>query len=107
MGLTKTNATCGTCRFMAAERDAQIRTGTDMGIEGDSSDTHHSCVRIVHGNGRPRPDAPRDAMELAAVLDGSGYAARLVVLPSFGCVLHEEREEKEVERASGGGEEAA
>ena len=27
----------------------------------------------------------------AAVLDGSGYAARLVVLPTFGCALHEER----------------
>lgn len=90
--------TCATCRFMAADR---------YGFDGGPQ-SHNTCVRIIHGNGRmdhPKPadgttygewrekqkEIPRRRVEPAAVLDGSGYAARLVVLPTFGCVLHEEK----------------
>lgn len=65
---------CNTCKYMAAQR------------EGNG---HYSCVKIVHGN--PSGDTPNEH-DLAAVLDGSGYAARLVVLPTFGCVLHESKD---------------
>lgn len=70
--------TCATCRFMAAERDYRAE--------------HHSCVRIIHGNGYGEREDGRHvdpAKEPAYVVDGSGYAARLCVLPTFGCVLHE------------------
>jgi hypothetical protein len=88
--------TCETCRYMAEPRDKAWR-------EHEPSANHRTCVRIIHGNGSPpnypwlgrgddSPEYDGDARkELAAVLDGSGYAARLVVLPSFGCVLHKER----------------
>jgi hypothetical protein len=56
-----------------------------------SFNTHRTCTRIIHGNSW---DAPDDAdKQLALVTDGSGFAARLIVLPTFGCLLHEEREE--------------
>ncbi len=67
--------TCATCRFMAAERD---RMSDEITV------AHRSCVRIIHGNFDS--DAEK---EIATVVDGSGYAARLCVLPTFGCVLHE------------------
>lgn len=82
---------CATCRFMAAER-----YGLD--ISGARDSDHRTCVRVIFGSGPSYPYPERDEeyvgdprTEPAAVLDGSGYAARLVVLPSFGCVLHEER----------------
>jgi hypothetical protein len=72
---------------MAAERDFASETDDDGQPVGPMMQT---CVRIVHGNkrGMDTPEHPA-AGQLAAVLDGSGYAARLVVLPAFGCVLHE------------------
>lgn len=70
--------TCSTCRFMAAERDDLVQSG------------HRTCVRIVHGNGCMTDKKKLNVVnQPAAVVDGSGYAARLVVLPTFGCVLHE------------------
>lgn len=79
--------TCATCRFMAAPRDA-------MSVWDDSQDDiceteHRTCVRILHGNGGDLKYRLA-AAEPALVVDGSGYAARLVVLPTFGCMLHEE-----------------
>ncbi len=80
---------CRTCRFMAAPR---------------SKGEHGTCVRIIHGNGDCETWDDRTAdpdKELAYVTDGSGYSARLLVLPSFGCALHElgpsvvQREEKQ------------
>jgi hypothetical protein len=71
---------CKTCRFMANERE-----------DYPMSRNHRTCVRIIHGNDCRREDDSAER-EPAAVLDGSGYAARLVVLPSFGCVLHEPRD---------------
>jgi len=53
---------------------------------------HRTCARIIHGNSHAKiDDDQRVKTEPALVTDGSGYAARLVVLPTFGCVLHEER----------------
>lgn len=69
--------TCATCKFMAAER-------------GHTLPHHHSCTRIIHGNGDGY-SYRRLSKELACVVDGSGYAARLIVLPTFGCILHEEK----------------
>ena len=76
--------TCATCRFF----------GSQMGVtfwDPDTNDMvgteHHACARIIHGNGAGEDRAAR---ELAVVTDGSGYAARLQVLPTFGCVLHED-----------------
>jgi len=52
---------------------------------------HRSCVRIIHGNGDAKYDRGFAGLapEPALVTDGSGYAARLIVLPTFGCTLHE------------------
>lgn len=81
-------ASCATCRFMAEPR------GIDYigdNVEDDRTSDHRTCVRIIHGNG----DAEREdgtMAEPALVIDGSGYAARLIVLPTFGCVLHEPKE---------------
>jgi hypothetical protein len=49
----------------------------------------HTCVRIIHGNAGDHEGRKLTPEQPAAVLDGSGYQARLVVLPTFGCVLHE------------------
>ncbi len=78
---------CETCKFMAAPRGL-IQYGDD-GSEGVVS-KHRSCARIIHGNGDAR-NSPETLDEPAIVTDGSGYAARLLVLPTFGCVLHEEK----------------
>lgn len=73
--------TCATCRFMAAKREKYV---------WDDETDHRSCVRIKHGNGgEASPD------ESAVVVDGSGYTARLLVLPTFGCALHEEMPDPE------------
>jgi len=56
---------------------------------GDTRPTdHHACARIIHGNPGGIDFAKVNA-EPAVVTDGSGYAARLRVLPTFGCLLHE------------------
>jgi hypothetical protein len=73
---------CGTCRFFGAE--SGLISWDDESI--DHASGHHNCVRILHGNSGDHPGAIRD---LACVTDGSGYAASLKVLPTFGCVLHE------------------
>jgi hypothetical protein len=73
---------CKTCRFMAAPRDGY----ESFAVE--ETEQHGTCTRIIHGN----PAAVERDWVLTApavVTDGSGYAARLKVLPSFGCVLHE------------------
>ena len=50
-----------------------------------------TCVRIIHGNDyNPQTDAALPD-QVAVVVDGSGYAARLAVKPDFGCVLWEEK----------------
>lgn len=76
--------TCQTCRFFGAPM------GVLAWIDDEERETeHHACARIVHGNDGCR--FPHVANEPAIVTDGSGFAARLRVLPSFGCALHEEK----------------
>ena len=77
--------TCGTCRFMGAEMGV---TAWDEAIDDTAETSHHACARIIHGNDGRRFPTIRD--EPAIVTDGSVYAARLRVLPTFGCVLHED-----------------
>ncbi len=79
--------TCSTCRFFGARGGVEIWDDEYDG--GDLRETdHHACARIIHGNGQQR-DYRKVNSEPAIVTDGSGYAARLRVLPSFGCALHE------------------
>lgn len=77
---------CETCRFFA-----QAERGVDL-YDQDECEMletgHHSCLRILHGNSGDVPFG-KAKEEPALVTDGSGYAARLCVLPTFGCVLHE------------------
>ncbi len=75
---------CKTCRYFGSERGVINRYDDYMPTQ------HRSCLRIIHGNGCENDTDP--ATELAVVTDGSGYAARLCVLPDFGCVLHEDRD---------------
>lgn len=65
------------------------RSSRGLYVFGDDDETmHHTCARIIHGNGDAQGN-PATRNEPALVVDGSGFAARLIVLPSFGCVLHE------------------
>jgi hypothetical protein len=86
--------TCATCRFMGSSRGIEAwddDADSPFG-KGDTRETgHHTCTRVIHGNSGGRPFAAISA-EPAVVTDGSGYAARLCVLPTFGCVLHEAKE---------------
>ena len=73
--------TCATCRFKAANRKKEV---------------HATCMRIHHVYEVPDPVSPGllggdPSNEKAVVTDASGYSARLLVLPTFGCVLHEEK----------------
>jgi hypothetical protein len=79
---------CNTCRFF----------GRPNGLDwwDEATDTygetkHHNCVRIIHGNGGGSWTRQKTAVEPAVVTDGSGYAASLRVLPTFGCSLHESK----------------
>lgn len=80
--------TCETCKFFGSPSPL---TWIGETFEEDGESGHHYCARIEHGNGGGSQQAERLAKDLAVVTDGSGYAARLRVLPSFGCALHESR----------------
>lgn len=84
---------CGTCRFLAAERetyDVEQEDPSDPNrvIYVDVERKLRTCTRIIHGN-RDTWAYEGTEQQPAVVVDGSGYAARLLVLPTFGCVLHE------------------
>lgn len=84
--------TCATCRFFGARAPLAHFSGFPDDRPDDflgRESEHHYCARIIHGNAGGL--GPTVLQEPAVVTDGSGYAARLRVLPSFGCVLHEER----------------
>lgn len=91
--MTPALGTCATCRFFGARMGVEVwdddyDAGNGFG-PGDTRETeHHACARIIHGNGGGVDFAKVNA-EPAIVTDGSGYAARLRVLPTFGCALHE------------------
>lgn len=90
---------CESCRFFLAldeesnDGDGYIYgaavTFWDSENERSESSKHGTCVRIIHGNKDSRNESA--IHEPAVVTDGSGYAAALRVLPSFGCVLWEEK----------------
>lgn len=85
--------TCASCRFMAAERETRMVEREDPNdsnrvIYEDVPRQLRTCTRIIHGN-RDTWDYEGTEQQPAMVVDGSGYAARLLVLPTFGCVLHE------------------
>jgi hypothetical protein len=62
---------------------------TDGPPEYEPRETDHgACARIIHGNASGCYYS-KVSNEPAIVTDGSGYAAQLRVLPSFGCVLFE------------------
>lgn len=76
--------TCNTCRFWNRNgegREMWANEDDDYVVTG-----HRRCLRVIHGNGSSTGREPR---ELAMVCDGSGYAASLWSLPTFGCALHE------------------
>lgn len=83
--------TCATCKFFGDHAPLDV----PIDVEPWFKDTdHHRCVRIIHGNrGGAHVDHADGGVsaEPAVVTDGSGYAASLRVLPTFGCVLHEDR----------------
>lgn len=71
----------------------EAETGTE-----ERETEHRSRVRILHGNGDLEFEPyEKSARESALVVDGSGYSARLIVLPTFGCVLHEPATERHTE----------
>lgn len=76
--------TCGTCRWLGREYPL-LWSG-----EGEDEPTgHRRCLRVIHGNDCSADETASRRNEPAAVVDGSGYAASLVVLPSFSCALWE------------------
>lgn len=76
--------TCSTCRFLGAPAPLTHWADDDDTVRESA---HHRCVRIIHGNGDAA--GPQSLTEPAVVTDGSGYAASLRVLPTFGCSLWE------------------
>ncbi len=80
---------CATCKHLG-EPDP-ITAWVEVGDELDELNSeHHQCKRVLHGNAGGRETADR-LTQPAVVVDGSGYVAQLRVLPTFGCVLWEER----------------
>lgn len=83
--------TCATCRFFGTHMPLDYYEDDDV-PGGDHESGHHACARIIHGNDcASNWTSAARAAEPAVVTDGSGYAARLRVLPTFGCVLHEKK----------------
>lgn len=85
--------TCASCRFFGTRAGVEVWDDDfDLGDgygPGEMRETdHHYCARIIHGNGHGNR-FHTVSTEPAVVTDGSGYAARLRVLASFGCLLHE------------------
>jgi hypothetical protein len=89
----KNKPSCATCRFWNrnGRNDEHMNWDSDAnGGEGESVVTaHRRCLRILHGNAGMTKDEAAAARDLALVTDGSGYAAALRTLPTFGCVLWE------------------
>lgn len=82
--------TCATCRFLGSPAPLGIFVETLQGDDDMRESEHRYCARIIHGNAASYgPEAEQALRDLAVVTDGSGYAARLRVLPEFGCALHE------------------
>ncbi len=82
---------CATCIFWSVS--PAFSAGGPCGPDKDLP--HHRCVRIIHElglryvTGDATPEA--DASTQAFLNDGSGYAAALHTLPTFGCTLWEQK----------------
>jgi hypothetical protein len=77
---------CATCKHLGQPNGVYFwpEDGAD-----DIESEHRECNRIPHGNGT----VTRETLTAPAIVtDGSGYVAKLRVLPTFGCALHEGRE---------------
>ncbi len=84
--------TCSTCRFLGSPAPLTwfiYGEGKGESEDEDGESAHRLCARIEHGNGGSGQQTKKLASDPAVVTDGSGYAARLRVLPTFGCTLHE------------------
>ena len=80
---------------MAAPREYEGSARSYSDDEESTANVGGTCTRIIHANGSWEAPSGSDpalwgSKQPAVVLDGSGYAARLVVLPHFGCTLWEE-----------------
>ncbi len=73
---------CATCKHLGEPNAVSF---FDDDCEEHESE-HRNCNRIHHGNGTTTRET---LTEPAVVTDGSGYVARLRVLPTFGCALWE------------------
>jgi hypothetical protein len=83
--------TCSTCRFLGASAEFRPAYREDEGDDEPSPSEHRRCARVIHGNDYGDRLERGAEHEPALVTDGSGYSARLIVLPTFGCTLHEEK----------------
>lgn len=82
---------CATCRFRGTEKQMYDDAGERRGV------ALYPCFAIEHtGRADTGEDGTIDVATVvdsfekkAVVVDGSGYAAQLLVRDDFGCVLHE------------------
>lgn len=75
-------STCAECRFWGTQKREFWREGADDYVQLPQ----RNCLKIIHGNGSPASAAETTP---AYVADGSGYAATLFTLATFGCSLFE------------------
>lgn len=80
---------CATCRFRGDEKKVTDAAFVEHGLG------YYACFAVEHA-GRGAIDALVDEdvvqaqmTKRAVVVDGSGYAAQLLVRADFGCILHE------------------
>ena len=74
--------TCNDCKFWNRKGDPHIAYVEENDYAGVDM-PQRKCLNIIHGNSYE--GAKEMATAPAAVLDGSGYAASLWTLPTFGC----------------------
>lgn len=85
---------CVTCKFFGEANHLD-----DWNEKGESRETkHHICDKVIHINASSNwvnhgYNKGRD--DLAVVIDGEGYIAKLLVLPDFGCILHQPKEQED------------
>lgn len=97
---------CATCKHWKRVADDTFVAGTGIVLwdeeeneEGEQPSTEHGrCARIGHTHDATKRDR-RPAHELrteqAVARDVEDYSAWLCTLPTFGCTLHEPKEEND------------
>lgn len=76
--------TCATCKFLGDAAPLERFLDEEP---WEQRSGHRRCARVIHGNAGAANN--ETFAQPAVVTDGSGYAASLRVLPTFGCALHE------------------